>query len=120
MKAINIDGQKFGFLLALEPVILDTKSNGRSYKCVCICGNEVIRKVSNLRKGGTHQSCGCKYSLFYEEAYDLTNQKFGDLLVIERLGTHKSSKSVLYLCKCICGKQVELTSKALQRRKMKN
>lgn len=120
MKAINIDGQKFGYLTALEPVVFGIKTNGRSYKCICVCGKEVIRKVSNLRNGGLRQSCGCKYSSYYEDSFDLTGQILGDLLVSKRLGTHRSSKSILYLCKCICGNNIELTSKALQRRKIKN
>lgn len=122
MKAINIEGQKFGYLTAIEPIVLSNKKKGtgRSYRCICDCGSEVVRLVSNLRCGGKRQSCGCKYSLFYEEEHDLTGKQFDDLLVSKRLGTHRSSKSVLYLCKCICGNLVELTSKALQRRKKKN
>lgn len=120
MKAINIDGQNFGYLTALEQVIFTTPTNGRSYLCTCICGQEVIRKVSNLRKGGNNQSCGCKYYSYYEDSFDLTGQKLGDLLISKRLGTHKSSKSVLYLCECICGNSIKLTSKTLQRNKIKN
>lgn len=120
MKALKIDGEKFGFLTVLDLVVSDHSSNGRKYKCVCVCGKEIIRTVSNLRSGGNRQSCGCKYSSYYEEEYDLSEKSIGDLLVLKRLGTHKSSKSVLYQCKCICGNIVELTSKAIQRRKIKN
>ena len=117
MKAINIEGQKFGFLTALNPIISNKKTNGRSYRCICDCGKEVIRKVSALRAGGNRQSCGCKYSFYYEKEFDLTGQKFGFLLIKKRMGSHKSSKSVLYLCECDCGNKIEITSKALQRRK---
>jgi hypothetical protein len=119
MKAINIENQKFGYLTALEP-IAKIKRVPRSYKCICICGKNVIRTVSNLRNGGNRQSCGCKYFVYYEENFNLKNKTFGDLLIIQRLGSHKSSKSIIYLCECICGKQIELTSKALQRRKIIN
>src|SRR5580698_2804781 len=117
MKAINIEGQKFGYLTALEPIVSSTKTNGRSYKCICDCGTEVIRKVSNLRAGGERQSCGCKYYIFYENEHNLLGDTFGDLTVVQRLGTHKRSKSVLYKCWCgLCGRYIEITSKSLLRK----
>lgn len=45
---IDITGQKFGLLTAVNP----TKKNGRSaWHCKCDCGNECDVDSSNLRSG---------------------------------------------------------------------
>lgn len=118
MKPINLDNEKFGHLTTISC----TKLNGkRAYNCKCDCGAVIIRTVSQLRAGSTYQSCGCKSYEVYEKLYNFVGQTFGDLIVIERLGSHRSSKSVLYKCQCkLCSKEFELTSKSLYRKKNLN
>ena len=41
---------------------------------------------------------------------DLTGKKFGRLTVIERCGTDKSGKNVLWLCSCECGGQTKAST----------
>lgn len=56
-KRIDITGQKFGRLTALN--IAGKDSRGETiWHCICDCGNEKNVLSSNLRKGLT-QSCGC-------------------------------------------------------------
>src|ERR1700722_17383158 len=115
MKAINLENQKFGYLTAQSLLLVNGK---RNYKCLCVCGKELNRTVSQLRAGGEYQSCGCKIHEVYEKLYNLVGEKFGDLVVTKRLGTHKTSKSVLYECLCkLCGKTSQFTSKSLLRKK---
>lgn len=48
-KIIDITGQTFGFLKAIEP---QRCSNGRfGWKCQCICGKEITVDSGNLRSG---------------------------------------------------------------------
>lgn len=56
MKQIDITGQRFGRLVAIEMAF---KKNYRSHwRCKCDCGNEIIVDLGNLRSGHT-KSCGC-------------------------------------------------------------
>lgn len=58
--AINIAGQRFGKLIALERI--ENYKNGKSYwKCICDCGNIHYADYSNLIRGNV-KSCGCLVS----------------------------------------------------------
>jgi hypothetical protein len=52
MRRIDITGQRFGKLVAVE------KELGR-WRCVCDCGGSSVVRASNLRTGST-KSCGCR------------------------------------------------------------
>ena len=54
-KKLNLTGQIFGRLTALESVRVKNKSG---WKCVCIRGNECTLATNTLTSGHT-QSCGC-------------------------------------------------------------
>lgn len=56
-KAMDITGQKFGFLTAISV----SKKQGnkiRKWICKCECGNEIEVRVADLTSGNT-KSCGC-------------------------------------------------------------
>ena len=62
--AIDITGQRFGRLVALEPVVGARHANGkakRQWKFRCDCGKDTISTVSQVRFGMT-RSCGCLVS----------------------------------------------------------
>lgn len=59
MKAIDIKGQRFGRLVAVEKS--PNKRGRTAWKCVCDCGNEIIVTTTDLRRGHT-RSCGCIHS----------------------------------------------------------
>jgi hypothetical protein len=114
MRALDLANQKFGALTTTAPVKINSK---RGYECLCECGNKVNRTVSQLRAGGRYQSCGCKLSEVYEQRNNLVGDKFGNVIVVQRLGTHIPSKSVLYKCLCnLCGRYFERNSKSLLRK----
>ena len=99
-KLIDIRGQKFGKLTAIEP----TRKNGRAaWKCICDCGKEVVVDSGNLRNGKT-KSCGCAKSEFISQKVkkDLTGQKFGKLLVLEAT-SDRVAGAIVWKCKCDCG-----------------
>lgn len=60
MAGINIKGQRFGRLSAVEPVLVRELRRTRTYwRCRCDCGQEIVVRPHSLTTGHT-QSCGCK------------------------------------------------------------
>lgn len=94
----DLTGQKFGMLTALEP--LEERDQGCViWRCRCDCGNIVLRKSSQLRKG-VKTNCGCKPVQVIRE--DLTGQRFGSLTVI-RPTEKRENKRIVWECRCDCG-----------------
>ena len=92
----NLLGQKFGRLTAIE------KTNKRKnrlivWKCQCECGNICYAPSSELKRGNI-TSCGCINSP------DITGQKINGLTVLEKTD-EKLFGSILWRCKCDCGKE---------------
>lgn len=56
-KGKDISGQRFGRLVAIEPVA-ERKYSQVVWRCRCDCGNKCFVASDNLSKGNT-QSCGC-------------------------------------------------------------
>ena len=103
----NLTEQKFGKLTALEPT--DKKmGNSIIWKCKCDCGNFSEAAVNILRSGKT-KSCGC----LNNEYEDLTNMRFGRLTALEPT-EKRSAGSVVWKCKCDCGKFSEVSSHNLK------
>jgi hypothetical protein len=111
----NIAGQKFGRLLAVE--IVD-KTNGASnrityWRCICDCGNEKIVALGHLISGSV-KSCGClKDEICRDRVVDIKGQKFGRLLVINKVEARKRGM-VCWLCKCDCGNEIIVDGKSLR------
>ena len=104
--AVDITGQVFGKLTALEPT--DKRSGSHViWRCSCACGNITEVSLNNLRAGKT-QSCGCMTN-----AIDITGQVFGRLTALEptdkRIGT-----SIAWRCQCVCGNIIEVSASSLR------
>ena len=56
MKLIDLTKKRFGRLEVIERC--GVKSTKVLWRCKCDCGNEVVVRGADLRKGATH-SCGC-------------------------------------------------------------
>lgn len=99
-KIIDLTGQKFGKLSVLE-ITSERRNRQVVWKCQCDCGNITYVVSQSLRTGHT-QSCGCSQK--EKRAEDLSNQKFGKLLVLERNFEKKSNNRTAYWnCQCECG-----------------
>lgn len=90
----DLVGREFGLLTVLKREGLN-KHNNITWMCLCSCGKEVVVRGYNLTQGKT-RSCGC-LSL----RWDITGQRFGRLVVIERDFSIK--KLGLWKCSCDCG-----------------
>lgn len=104
-------GQKFHRLLVLELSDKTDKSKNKYYICKCDCGNitKPIYKGNLIREKS--KSCGClnKELILTRNFLNLSNKKFGRLLVTPNY--EKIGKRRYYECICDCGNttKVEVT-----------
>ena len=103
MPRLDLTGQRFGRLVALEP----TYKNGKTaWVCKCDCGVEKVIDTSHLRQGDT-KSCGCLHKEKARErglanAQNLLGKRFGKLTVIEKT-ERRYRGSIVWKCRCDCG-----------------
>lgn len=86
-------GKKYNRLTIMEFSHYN-KYNRPCWKCSCDCGKEVVVSQGSLVTGHT-KSCGCS------RYHNLTNKKFGRLLVLE-LDSRKN-RQIFWKCLCDCG-----------------
>lgn len=105
--AVNITGQKFNMLTAIEPTE-KRNSEGVMWLCKCDCGNECYVSAKSLRNGNT-KSCGCLKT----KKDNIAGQKFGRLTALKPLGINKGT-STTWLCKCDCGNETKAEIRSLR------
>lgn len=102
-KIHDLTGQKFGRLTVL---FYEYTKRQAYWRCRCDCGNEKT-VVGYSLVSGTTQSCGCLFRETLVEngkskKIDLTNQRFGRLLVIKD-SLMRAKTCVIWECLCDCG-----------------
>ena len=97
-KLIDLTSQTFGKLTVIEKTDKKSSNGHIIWKCKCECGNETEVTGDHLKSGHT-KSCGCLRAL-----ENLTGQRFGKLIVLDRVGT--KNKNTTWLCQCDCGNKV--------------
>ena len=110
-KRLELTGKKFGMLTVLE--CIGSAKKRTEWKCQCECGN--IRNVigSNLTRGNS-TSCGCKFIKSKKYNFtDLTNKRFGKLIVIRKTEEYTKTRGVIWECKCDCGNIIKLPTNSL-------
>lgn len=112
---IDLSGQTFKRLNVLK---LDHIEKQAHWLCECECGNIVIVRGTQLRKGITN-SCGCyqKERVGQTSAKNITNQKFGRLKAIRVAASQNNSKNrgLYWHCICDCGNEIIVNSHNLIR-----
>lgn len=110
---IDLLGLRFGRLIVVEKVSSKQIHNRPAWRCVCDCGKEIITNASRLRNGSV-KSCGCyaKEVNYIKSLIDLTGKKYGNLIVIRKLG--RKSHDMLWECKCKCGNVCNISSRQLR------
>lgn len=98
-KGKDISGQRFGRLVAIEP-LRSEKGRGVIWRCKCDCGGEIEVCASRLING-KNKSCGCLNKEIKEHA-DITGQRFGRLVAI-RPDHVDEKRRTCWLFKCDCG-----------------
>lgn len=97
--------QRYGRLTVLEKT--DQRLGGRVvWKCLCDCGNVAYVTASRL-KNGTTKSCGCAGA--NTNRMNISGQRFGRLIALEPTDKHLYN-SVIWKCRCDCGKTAEVAA----------
>lgn len=99
-------GQRFGRLVVL-------RDSGRRqnfqilWECQCDCGETKIINGYSLIRGAT-KSCGClrREKIAQVNLKDLTGQRFGKLIALNRV--ESESQNTMWECRCDCGKVVQV------------
>ena len=113
----DLTNKRFGkltVLYAADDYVSPKGSHMSKWHCVCDCGNEVDVIGMSLKNGDT-RSCGkCrkdnKDNKVEKSLIDYSGKQFGDLFVLQKIGNSHPTK---YLCKCSCGKKIEVLQKHL-------
>lgn len=98
-KAVDISGQTFNWLTAIEATSKRTKYGKVIWRFRCRCGNE-LECDHKLVTGGQRHSCGCKRHEARPRA-QLLGQTFMWLTVIGGLEKHRGRYK--WRCQCKCG-----------------
>lgn len=109
-KMVDITGQRFGKLIALEPTE-ERKHTSVVWKCLCDCGNICYATREGLRVGD-NVSCGCKKSDKSEAVSrreELIGKEYGLLKIIGVSSNLDSRNLPLVICQCNCGNIKEIS-----------
>lgn len=112
-KIVDLTGMRFGKLVVLNRI--ENRNNTTMWHCICDCGNEIDVIGNNLRRH-TSTSCGCYAKENTSKLFlaDLSGEKFGDLIVIDREGVIGSQHKVMWRCRCKCGNICTIHSQKLR------
>lgn len=95
----NIEGQRFGNLVALACTGKKTDRGYYIWRCRCDCGNEIEVSTNSLKQG-IRFSCGCAK---HDAASGIIGEKYGNITIIgidQRSKTYSVAK-----CRCDCGRE---------------
>ena len=117
-EAIDVIGQVFGRLTAIERVTSNSKG-AAMFLCQCECGNTKVVSGYSLRYGET-KSCGCLQKDIVRQMHekDLTGQTVGSLYVVGFAGykDYPSGRKKLYHVRCECGTEKDIIGSLLTRK----
>ena len=106
----DLTGKTFGDLVVVKDTGL-TKNESAVWETRCVCGTTVLvtRRALTANRGMT-KSCGCRKLKAASiqgkmNIINHTGEVHGRLTVIRDSGVRASGK-VLWLCRCICGKEI--------------
>lgn len=97
--------------LTVEADTGNRKNGYTVWLCSCDCGGEVQLDTRTLQRG-TIRDCGCATRIKPGQR-NLTGQRFGRLVATVPTGQRGSTGSVLWKCRCDCGKEVLATASQL-------
>lgn len=114
----NLMGRVFGYLRVIKWDGRTGKLKRPAWLCKCFykdCEKLKIVSASSLKRGHT-TSCGClqREMISAINSVDLIGQRFGKLLVMERIGSDKH-QHVVWQCICDCGNETQATTNQLNR-----
>ena len=96
-------GYRVGMLTVAEATDL-RKNNYKVWKCRCDCGGEILLDTRCLQRG-LIRDCGC-VSVVEPRQRDISGQRFGKLTALRPTGEKNDRGSMVWKCRCDCGKEV--------------
>ena len=99
-------GEKYGALTALQ---MAGKTDGGAFlwECECECGNKITVTAMQLQRGQV-KDCGC--GMGEKPKYkDITGMRKGQLTALYPTNKRDGKGSVVWLCRCDCGNEIEMT-----------
>ena len=115
--AYDLTGRVFGDLTVLYAAKDQRKNGGIWWTCRCSCGKRCDFPATLLMTGRrTH--CGCKTKR--GRPADITGQRFHRLTAEYMLPERDAGGSVLWHCRCECGKEIDVSYNSLVYCNMKN
>lgn len=126
MPVKDMTGMKFGMLTVVSRSESKRSKSGSvkaMWNCLCECGNTTVVDGYSLRSGHC-KSCGCLIrqqlkNRISNNRLSLLGKRYGRLVVIGDTEKHRGDSS-LWICKCDCGKTIQVTADNLQRGKTKS
>jgi len=107
----DLTGQRFGRLTVLAPVD-PVRQSSRLWRCRCDCGKETTVSYNSLTQGNT-KSCGCaRQEALHRRAADISGKRFGRLVALAPLAKRMGG-SVMWRCRCDCGRETEVSYNCL-------
>ena len=103
--AYVLTGMVFGDFTVLGRGERKTASRGLWWRCQCACGT-TCEVLASLLVTGRKTHCGCKSEKKYAYS-DITGQRFGRLTALYPTRGRDAKGSVLWHCRCDCGKELE-------------
>ena len=100
---MDLTGQRYGRLTVLKRA--ENRGHATCWFCRCDCGTVKVIRAADLRSGKT-VSCQCTKGR--SNAIDITNQRFGCLVALERDTTRDKKGGYRWICKCDCGNTVSV------------
>lgn len=105
--AHDLTGKQFGFLTVIGRSHRESGARGIWWDCQCSCGN-TCQVLGTLLATGKKTHCGCK-TVKKQPIADITGQIFGRLTALYPTNGRDSKGSVLWHCRCSCGKKTDIS-----------
>ena len=103
----DLTGQKFGELTVIRDTGKRTKRYSIIWECKCSCG-ETCEADGRLLVKGHKKSCGHLHRTVKP------GEKYGMLTVVQLTDKRTTGGDIICLCKCDCGKEVEINSHSMK------
>lgn len=106
----DLTGRKFGGLSVIK--FHEIKNKKTYWLCRCDCGNIKPIRSDGLKSGVG--SCGCATIAAAQKYEDLSGNVFERLTVMTKHSERSSSGTLMWKCKCTCGKTVIISGNSLR------
>ena len=97
-------GSRVGLLTVEEPSG-QRKGGSIVWRCRCDCGGEILLDTRCLQRG-TVRDCGCS-TIVRPGQRDISGMRFGKLTAIAPTGERGGGGSMVWRCRCDCGREID-------------